>query len=203
MQLELKRIQKSTGTTFVYVTHDQEEALTMSDRIAVMDGGKSSSSSPTRETLYEQPRDRLRRRLHRHLERADGQRRPPRRRASPSSRSSATASSSPAECTVGDELEVTVRPEKISIGRRPRRPATARGIRGSRCVERVYLGSVSQTVVELPDRRAGSWSTSSTTTDAPRSSPATRSRSCWADAPQPRRRDGSRGGTVSPARARR
>src|SRR6476620_9501357 len=35
MQLELKRIQQSTGTTFVYVTHDQEEALTMSDRIAV------------------------------------------------------------------------------------------------------------------------------------------------------------------------
>ncbi len=39
MQLELKRIQQTTGTTFVYVTHDQEEALTMSDRIAVMDGG--------------------------------------------------------------------------------------------------------------------------------------------------------------------
>ena len=40
MQLELKRIQKETGTTFVYVTHDQEEALTMSDRIAVMSGGR-------------------------------------------------------------------------------------------------------------------------------------------------------------------
>ncbi len=40
MQLELKRIQQRTGTTFVYVTHDQEEALTMSDRIAVMSKGK-------------------------------------------------------------------------------------------------------------------------------------------------------------------
>src|ERR1043165_1243735 len=39
MQLELKRIQNELGTTFVYVTHDQEEALTMSDRIAVMNGG--------------------------------------------------------------------------------------------------------------------------------------------------------------------
>ena len=39
MQLELKHIQDETQTTFVYVTHDQEEALTMSDRIAVMDGG--------------------------------------------------------------------------------------------------------------------------------------------------------------------
>src|SRR5438046_10612348 len=40
MQLELKRIQHELGTTFVYVTHDQEEALAMSDRIAVMNEGR-------------------------------------------------------------------------------------------------------------------------------------------------------------------
>src|SRR2546429_3400499 len=40
MQFELKRIQAELGTTFVYVTHDQEEALAMSDRIAVMNGGR-------------------------------------------------------------------------------------------------------------------------------------------------------------------
>ncbi len=39
MQIELKQIQRQTGTTFIYVTHDQEEALTMSDRIAVMNRG--------------------------------------------------------------------------------------------------------------------------------------------------------------------
>src|SRR3546814_17474569 len=39
MQIELKRLQTETGITFVFVTHDQEEALTMSDRIAVMDQG--------------------------------------------------------------------------------------------------------------------------------------------------------------------
>ena len=39
LQLELKSIQEDFGITFVYVTHDQEEALTMSDRIAVMSGG--------------------------------------------------------------------------------------------------------------------------------------------------------------------
>src|SRR6185369_6069756 len=55
MQFELKRIQKSTGTTFVYVTHDQEEALTMSDRIAVMDGGRVEQLADPK-TLYEQPR---------------------------------------------------------------------------------------------------------------------------------------------------
>ncbi len=40
MQLELKRIQRDVGITFIYVTHDQEEALTMSDRIAVMNEGR-------------------------------------------------------------------------------------------------------------------------------------------------------------------
>ena len=54
MQLELKRIQQSTGTTFVYVTHDQEEALTMSDRIAVMDGGKVEQVDEP-QALYERP----------------------------------------------------------------------------------------------------------------------------------------------------
>src|SRR5690349_23173237 len=39
MQIELKRIQREVGITFVYVTHDQEEALTMSDRLAVMSEG--------------------------------------------------------------------------------------------------------------------------------------------------------------------
>ena len=54
MQLELKRIQKSTGTTFVYVTHDQEEALTMSDRIAVMDAGVVQQVDAPK-ALYERP----------------------------------------------------------------------------------------------------------------------------------------------------
>ena len=54
LQLELKRIQHETGTTFVYVTHDQEEALAMSDRIAVMNGGLVDQIGTPRE-IYEQP----------------------------------------------------------------------------------------------------------------------------------------------------
>jgi spermidine/putrescine transport system ATP-binding protein len=54
MQLELKRIQHDLGTTFVYVTHDQEEALAMSDRIAVMDAGRVEQLGTPRE-VYEQP----------------------------------------------------------------------------------------------------------------------------------------------------
>ncbi len=55
MQLELKRIQTELGTTFVYVTHDQEEALTMSDRIAVMNSGDIEQVGDPKE-IYEHPR---------------------------------------------------------------------------------------------------------------------------------------------------
>jgi spermidine/putrescine transport system ATP-binding protein len=54
MQLELKRIQAELGTTFVYVTHDQEEALAMSDRIAVMNGGRVEQIGSPRE-IYDRP----------------------------------------------------------------------------------------------------------------------------------------------------
>ena len=46
LQVELKSIQREIGITFLYVTHDQEEALTMSDRLAVMATARSSSSAP-------------------------------------------------------------------------------------------------------------------------------------------------------------
>ncbi|GAF37980.1 ABC transporter ATP-binding protein [Lentilactobacillus farraginis] len=55
MQLELKRLQRKLGITFVYVTHDQEEALMMSDRIAVMNKGHLEQIADPR-TLYEQPK---------------------------------------------------------------------------------------------------------------------------------------------------
>jgi spermidine/putrescine ABC transporter ATP-binding subunit len=54
MQLELKRIQREVGITFVYVTHDQGEALTMSDRIAVMNAGHVEQLGTPRQ-VYEQP----------------------------------------------------------------------------------------------------------------------------------------------------
>jgi spermidine/putrescine transport system ATP-binding protein len=54
MQLQLKAIQHDVGTTFVYVTHDQEEALAMSDRIAVMNGGEVEQIGSPRE-IYTRP----------------------------------------------------------------------------------------------------------------------------------------------------
>jgi spermidine/putrescine transport system ATP-binding protein len=58
MQVELKQLQERVGITFVYVTHDQEEALTMSDRIAVMDGGKLLQVGAPAE-IYDRPRTRF------------------------------------------------------------------------------------------------------------------------------------------------
>ena len=54
MQIELKRIQREVGITFIYVTHDQEEALTMSDRIAVMNEGRVEQIGPPQE-IYHSP----------------------------------------------------------------------------------------------------------------------------------------------------
>ena len=54
LQVELKALQEAVGITFVYVTHDQEEALTMSDRLAVMAGGRIEQVGPPTE-LYEAP----------------------------------------------------------------------------------------------------------------------------------------------------
>src|SRR4051794_27469532 len=58
LQVELKRIQSEVGITFVYVTHDQDEALTMSDRIAVMDGGHVLQVGSPRD-VYEEPGSRF------------------------------------------------------------------------------------------------------------------------------------------------
>jgi spermidine/putrescine transport system ATP-binding protein len=58
MQLELKNLQREVGISFVYVTHDQEEALSMADRIAVMNGGRALQVAAPRE-IYERPANRF------------------------------------------------------------------------------------------------------------------------------------------------
>jgi spermidine/putrescine transport system ATP-binding protein len=56
LQVELKNLHREVGITFIYVTHDQEEALTMSDRFAVMNGGQIAQCGTPRE-VYEEPAD--------------------------------------------------------------------------------------------------------------------------------------------------
>jgi spermidine/putrescine transport system ATP-binding protein len=145
MQHELKDIQTQTGTTFVYVTHDQEEALTMSDRIAVMNNGIVEQCATPRD-IYEHPATAfvagfigtsniVNLRVDRSaggcaiMDVADGQR--------------IAASSS----ATGGTLQITVRPEKIHLG------GTGLGddatTIGGRVADVVYLGSMTQVSVDL------------------------------------------------------
>jgi spermidine/putrescine transport system ATP-binding protein len=140
MQVELKRIQREVGITFVYVTHDQGEALTMSDRIAVMnDGVVEQLGSP--EEIYEHPRTRfvagfigtsnlLTGTMARQadgcgvIEAGDAE------RIIVPLRGLAVAA--------GDELELTVRPEKIALSAAA--PASGCALRGT-LSDVVYLGT--------------------------------------------------------------
>ena len=145
MQLELKRIQQSTGTTFVYVTHDQEEALTMSDRIAVMDGGVVQQVDAPK-ALYERPDDLVRRRLHRHLEHCSSSRRAePRRRARRDRARRGHADRRPRPAAAPTAGSPSARRRS---GSAPSRRRAARGCAGP-WSSSVYLGSLSQTVVEI------------------------------------------------------
>jgi spermidine/putrescine transport system ATP-binding protein len=145
MQLELKAIQSRTGTTFVYVTHDQEEALTMSDRIAVMNGGDVEQVADPR-SLYEQP----------HTvfvagfigtsnlvtiavdERGGG--------IATANLGEGMRLTCPDHPGGGESVTVTVRPEMIKL---VEEGAEAGSLVRGRVVENVYLGSMTQLIVEI------------------------------------------------------
>ncbi len=117
LQLELKRIQQEVGITFVHVTHDQEEALTMADTIAVMNEGHIEQLG-SGEELYERPRTEFVANFLGLSNLLDGARRRAGAGASPSSPPTRGPSCAcPAERMAGLEgaVRVGVRPEKITI----------------------------------------------------------------------------------------
>jgi spermidine/putrescine transport system ATP-binding protein len=116
MKVELKMLQEAVGTTFVYITHDQSEALVMSDRVAVMNRGRFEQVAAPAE-LYYQPRTAFvagfvgeSNRLTGRVERTEG----PLVRVEVGDRLSVLARSSAA---TGREVQVFVRPEGIVISR--------------------------------------------------------------------------------------
>jgi spermidine/putrescine transport system ATP-binding protein len=141
MQVELKRIQREVGITFVYVTHDQNEALTMSDRIAVMNDGIIEDLGPPRE-IYEHPSTRFvagfigtSNLLTGTVAWVEGDRAV----IEVNSEERIIVPLREASVAAGGELEFTVRPEKIELG------ATAPAGYGCRLrgtvTEVVYLGT--------------------------------------------------------------
>ena len=129
MQIELKAIQHQVGITFIYVTHDQEEALTMSDRIAVFNRGRIEQVGHAGRGLRAAG-DRLRGRLRRDLE-------PARAATSPSG-----SSGGPARSPSGPRRSAWPSPADAGRGRRDERDA-------ARSASVIYLGSDTRYVVAL------------------------------------------------------
>ncbi|MGE5591958.1 MAG: ABC transporter ATP-binding protein [Bacillota bacterium] len=163
MQVELKHLQQRLGITFIYVTHDQEEALTMSDRIAVMNGGVIEQLG-TCEEVYHRPRTRfvadfigetnlftgrVQSRIPQALVlEADGLR----------------LTAPPAEAVEGAEVYLSVRPEKIRVQAGSATAgadasgevaATATGTRAAwnhvagRLTDKVFAGAATRLLVEV------------------------------------------------------
>jgi spermidine/putrescine transport system ATP-binding protein len=142
MQVELKRIQREVGITFVYVTHDQNEALTMSDRIAVMNDGVIEQLGSPRE-IYEHPATRFvagfigtSNLLTGTLARVTDDQGII--EVSPDERIVVPAVGRD-RLRAGQEIELTVRPEKIELVTGPG-PAGGCAVRGT-VTEVVYLGT--------------------------------------------------------------
>jgi len=147
LQLELRTLQHEVGITFVYVTHDQEEALTMSDRIAVMNEGKVQQiADPT--TLYELPKNSFVANFIGQInvfsgvvESVSGDR--VTLRTSREMRIEAYSQEG-AGVEVGAEAQAAVRPEKIRFGGAGDNASTAE------ICQIVYLGVSTQYIAELP-----------------------------------------------------
>jgi spermidine/putrescine transport system ATP-binding protein len=142
MQVELKGIQREVGITFLYVTHDQEEALAMSDRIAVMDAGVIKQCG-TPEDIYEHPVGPF----------VAGFIGVSNLLAGVCENGSVRLAGGilcdaqvPADCGAGSEVQLSVRPEKIAID--DEIEAGMVTVDGT-VVERVYVGTSTQIIVEL------------------------------------------------------
>jgi spermidine/putrescine transport system ATP-binding protein len=153
LQVELKRIQREVGITFVYVTHDQEEALTMSDRIAVMNAGRVEQIGGPEE-VYERPATSFVAGFIGVSNLMPGQV----TQANGSTVSVKLDSGPEIEAPVengiatGQRIHAVVRPEKLritTVQSNPSAPADGAGVDG--IVESsVYLGTSTQIVVGLP-----------------------------------------------------
>jgi spermidine/putrescine transport system ATP-binding protein len=151
LQIELKNIQRDVGITFIYVTHDQEEALTMSDRIAVMNHGVIEQVDEPEE-IYERPRTTfvagfigVSNLMPGEVVSANGQGAEIKLDAGVTVRTESEGAAS------GERVHAVVRPEKLELHPKddpvPSGRASVEGIIESS----LYLGTATQVVVKLGD----------------------------------------------------
>ncbi len=156
MQLELKALQQQLGITFIYVTHDQEEALTMSDRIAVMSFGKVMQIGPAVE-IYERPTSRFVADFIGESNFLDG-----RVKSIVGNRAVVMVSAWNEELTglvtsqvnVGDDVAISVRPEKIRLTDKP--DHAQNGLEGV-VVNSTYIGSDTHVYLDVRGQRIKVW----------------------------------------------
>ncbi|MGN0376331.1 MAG: ABC transporter ATP-binding protein [Suilimivivens sp.] len=146
MQLELKRLQRKLKITFIYVTHDQEEALSMSDRIAIMNDGILQQVGTPLE-IYEHPATRFVASFIGETNLFDGA-----VSSIEGDRVSVTVESGiitgkGTDFKVGEMVAVSVRPERIQYSSKPVEGFTLQAA----VKEQVYVGSVLKTIVVLPN----------------------------------------------------
>lgn len=156
MQLELKAIQQKVGITFIYVTHDQEEALTMSDRIAVMSKGRVLQVGTPVE-IYERPNCKFvadfigtSNFLNGTVKSIEGDKAD----VFVPALSAEVKGLISGQVSVGDEVAISIRPEKIRLAEKA---ALSQNCFEGRIVSSVYIGSDTHLVVDLNGLQMKVW----------------------------------------------
>jgi len=146
MHEELRRLQRTLGNTFVFVTHDQGEAMAMSDRIAVMNGGMIVQLG-TPEDIYERPQSRFVAQFVGHTNLFDGKvAKIEGSRVVVDSEGTLLAATAPTPVELGQSVTVVVRYERIGLG------AGDTTLRGN-VAERMFLGGTVRIVISLSGGR--------------------------------------------------
>jgi spermidine/putrescine transport system ATP-binding protein len=145
LQVELKRIQREVGITFVYVTHDQEEALTMSDRIAVMNRGRIEQIGDP-EDVYERPTTTFVAGFIGVSNLMPGRVSKAGEEGEVELDTGVKVSTSVDGLSTGERCHAVVRPEKLAIGSGGRGYPSVEGLVESS----LYLGTSTQLIVQLP-----------------------------------------------------
>jgi putative spermidine/putrescine transport system ATP-binding protein len=126
MQIELKDLQRKLGITFIFVTHDQEEALTLSDRVAVFNQGRIEQIGSPRE-LYENPKSAF---------------------VAGFVGTSNIFSNDEAAHILGQKSSVSVRPERLQLSKAPVKGSGNISLSGQ-VIEVIYLGSATRVLVQV------------------------------------------------------
>ncbi|MEM7228342.1 MAG: ABC transporter ATP-binding protein [Planctomycetota bacterium] len=146
MRLEIKRICKSTGITTVYVTHDQKEALSMADQVAVLREGKVMQIGPPR-SLYERPESRFVADFLGESNFISGTVATADNGIATIDTAAGALQSTATKASAGTKVTCSIRPEALQV---IDSPATKNAMTVRR-VDTVYLGEIAQHLVALPD----------------------------------------------------